>query len=170
MSTTITAGVATTTPRNCFCNSAVAAELSADGTLLRLPAGPVKLALGGGYRTNRFSRDAGTGSPLNIAREQESYYGYGELAVPLVSPAQRTTAISSLQATAAVRYEQYPRIGEIVTPKLGLIYAPTADLELKGSWGTSFRAPTLFQQYGAASAISSASGSSLPAAATGSKA
>lgn len=153
VSTTITAGVATTTPRNCFCNSAVAAELSADGTLLRLPAGPVKLALGGGYRTNRFSRDAGTGSPLNIAREQESYYGYGELAVPLVSPAQRTTAISSLQATAAVRYEQYPRIGEIVTPKLGLIYAPTADLELKGSWGTSFRAPTLFQQYGAASAI-----------------
>src|SRR3546814_8117017 len=36
-------------------------------------------------------------------------------------------------------------IYRVTTPKLGLIYAPIHGLELKASWGKSFKVPTLFQ-------------------------
>src|SRR3546814_7244043 len=49
--------------------------------------------------------------------------------------------------SGAVRYEDYPGIGEVATPKFGLIYAPNTTFEIKASWGTSFRAPSLRQEY-----------------------
>ena len=38
-------------------------------------------------------------------------------------------------------------MGKVTTPKVGLIYEPGAALTLKASWGRSFKAPTLYQQY-----------------------
>src|SRR3546814_16805547 len=38
-------------------------------------------------------------------------------------------------------------MGKVTTPKLGLIYQPTADFSLKGSWGKSYKAPNLLQQF-----------------------
>lgn len=34
----------------------------------------------------------------------------------------------------------------MATPKLGLNWSPTPDFDLKGSWGRSFKAPTLYQR------------------------
>ena len=146
-------GVATASPENCYCNSAASAELGGDGNLLALPAGPLKLAFGAGYRLNAFSRFAGTGNAQNISRTQDSYYGYGEIALPLIAPFQSSPLGRRLDVSLAVRFEHYPGISDIATPKFGLIYAPTADLDVKGSWGKAFRAPTLFQQYQARSIV-----------------
>src|SRR5690606_37701065 len=55
--------------------------------------------------------------------------------------------VHRLDLDAAVRYERYPDIGSVVTPKIGAAWSLTGDVALKGSWGRSFRAPTLFQQY-----------------------
>src|SRR3546814_13749369 len=38
-------------------------------------------------------------------------------------------------------------MGKVTTPKLGLLYPPTADFSLKGSWGKSYTAPNLLQQF-----------------------
>src|SRR3546814_19439917 len=38
-------------------------------------------------------------------------------------------------------------MGKVTTPKLGLIYQPTADFSLKSSWGKSYKAPNLLQQF-----------------------
>lgn len=151
--TSFAGGVATASPVNCYCNSALAAEIGGDGSVIDLPAGALKLAFGAGYRLNDFSRFAGAGSPQNINRRQDSYYGYSELAVPLIAPAQSSPLGKRLDISAAVRFERYPGIGDIATPKFGIIYAPGADITLKGSWGQSFRAPTLFQQYQARSIV-----------------
>jgi iron complex outermembrane receptor protein len=145
--TLYSSGVATTVPSSCYCNDAISVELGGDGPVAALPAGPIKLALGIGYRSNDFVRFNGVGAATNVSHDQDSYYGYGELSVPLIGPDQEVSFARSLTATAAARYERYPGVGEIVTPKLGLIYAPIADLSLKASWGKSFRAPTLYQQY-----------------------
>jgi outer membrane receptor protein involved in Fe transport len=54
----------------------------------------------------------------------------------------------ALSISGALRYEHYSNgLGSIVTPKLGVIYAPTADFDIKGTWGRSFKVPTLMQQY-----------------------
>jgi outer membrane receptor protein involved in Fe transport len=168
--TTITGGKATASPRICYCNSAVAAEIGGDGSLFSVPAGAVKLALGAGYRSNHFSRFNGPGNLQNISPTQDSYYAYGELNLPLIGPEQEVAFVHRLEASAALRYENYPGVGEIATPKLGLIYAPTSDFDIKGSWGKSFRAPTLLQQYQARSVILAApailGGAGYPAGST----
>lgn len=140
-------------PGNCYCNHAVSAEAGGDGTLFRLPGGPAKVALGGGYRENKLVRFNGAGASTNISRSQESLYGYGEVSLPFVAADQRVPLVDRLSVSAAARYEKYAGIGHIVTPKIAVIYAPAPDLDLKASWGKSFRAPTLYQQYQAVNLV-----------------
>lgn len=120
-----------------YTNRGSSTELSATGPVVTLPGGSAKAALGVGWRRNDFFRFTGAASG-NIKHAQDSYYAYGEINLPVVS---------ALTASAALRYERYPGIGDVVTPKLGAILAVTPDLEVKASWGKSFRAPTLYQQY-----------------------
>lgn len=130
----------------CYCNKARSLELGADGILFDLPGGAAKLAVGGGYRINKFHGYRDNGSQ-NIRASQDAWFGYGELSLPLVGKAQDINGIYRLNLTGALRYENYPGVDTVFTPKLGLIYAPVADLDIKASWGKSFRAPTLYQQY-----------------------
>lgn len=131
----------------CYCNQGKSVELAADGRLFDLPGGPVKLAAGGGYRINSMNYFTVQNGPYNFNGSQSSTYAYGEVSVPVVSAAQGIAGIDHLNLSGALRYERYPGIGSIGTPKLGIIYAPLADLSIKGSWGRSFRAPTLYQQH-----------------------
>ncbi|WP_457354272.1 TonB-dependent receptor domain-containing protein [Sphingomonas sp. UYP23] len=121
-------------------------ELSGNGRLLSLPGGTAKLAFGAGYRRTAFARVTGSVSQ-DIDRAQSSYYAFGELSLPLISSAQGIAFVNQLSLSAAVRYERYPGVGKVATPKLGLIYAPTPDFDIEASWGRSFRAATLYQQY-----------------------
>lgn len=145
--TNYSAGTPRVSAGNCYCNNAKSIELGGDGRIATLPGGPVKLALGGGYRSNKLVRFNGIDAPTNVSHAQASFYGYGEISLPLIGPAQSMQGIEALSFTGALRYEHYPHIGDVVTPKLGLIYSPNTDFALKGSWGKSFRAPTLYQQY-----------------------
>ena len=142
-----------TTQQGTYTNRSVSAELGADGPIAELPAGSAKLALGAGIRANDFRLFRGAGALQNIDAEQDSLFGYGELSVPLVSPAMDVGLVHRLNLSAAARYERYNEIGDVATPKLGVIYAPSPGLDLKASWGKSFRAPTFIQQYGIRQAI-----------------
>jgi outer membrane receptor protein involved in Fe transport len=122
----------------CYCNKANSVELSADGALLNLPAGEARVAMGGGLRTNFFHAYRTLGTAQNIAVSQQDY-AYGELSVPLVSPDMGVTGIDRLNLSAALRYDNYPGVGKVSTPKLGLIYAPSPDIDIKGSWGARSR-------------------------------
>jgi iron complex outermembrane receptor protein len=118
-------------------NRGSSAELSGNGDLFALPGGTSKLAVGLGYRRNTFRRVTGAATNT-IDHAQSSYYGFGELSLPLVP---------HLVLSAAVRYERYPGIASVATPKFGAIFSPSSDFDVKASWGKSFRAPTLYQQY-----------------------
>lgn len=147
-------------------NSARAIELSGDGRLLTLPGGSAKLALGTGYRRISFERTSSGGAKQDVARSQDDYYAFGELSLPLLGPDQQLPFIHKLDVSAAARVEDYPSVGRVLTPKFGIIYAPTRDFDLKASWGRSFRAPTLYQQYqpksGYLIAAASLGGSAFP--------
>jgi outer membrane receptor protein involved in Fe transport len=121
-------------------------ELSGTGKLLELPGGSLKAALGAGYRRNSFRRTGSTTSAF-VDAVQDSYYAFGELSVPVFASGQLPALGESLDLSLAARYERYPGVGSVVTPKLGAIYAPSKDLSVKASWGRSFRAPTLYEQY-----------------------
>lgn len=146
-------GIAAATIDGCYCNSTFGMEANIEGRLLSLPAGDVRLALGGGYRSNSMdyarttSFAGGTATVQAFDVSRDSHYGFAEIQVPLVSAAQSISFIDRLTLTGAVRYEDYPGMARVATPKLGLVYAPLPDIDFKASWGKSFKAPTLYQQY-----------------------
>lgn len=131
----------------CYCNKAQSIELSGNGSLASLASGEIKAAFGAGYRNNDFALFAGADNAQNINRAQDSDYFYGEISLPIVAPSQAINGIDRLTLTGAVRYESYPGIDDVATPKFGLIYSANEVFDIKASWGQSFRAPTLRQQY-----------------------
>lgn len=125
-------------------NRAENIELAGNGPLFDIGEHAAKLAVGVGYRRNSFIRFTSNNSQ-DIRQAQRSDYAFGELSLPLLAGAEG--AANLLTASAALRHEHYAGIASVTTPKLGLIFSPSRDFDIKGSWGRSFRAPTLYEQY-----------------------
>jgi iron complex outermembrane receptor protein len=129
------------------------AEFSAEGPLFHLPGGNARLALGAGYRQislrgfGRIVAATFSLTAINYNYSRPSSYGYGELYLPFFSPDNGLAGLARLEATAALRYERYGRLGNDATPKFGLTYAPVVGLALRGTWARSFKTPTLYQQH-----------------------
>jgi outer membrane receptor protein involved in Fe transport len=128
----------------CICNQLASADLNAEGPLFDLPGGSARLAIGGGVRraSLRYTQEGSVG----YDRGRTTSFGYGELNLPFVSTHNARAGLHELLLDVAGRYESYQGNG-VLSPKLGLVYAPAAGLDLKVSWGKSFKAPTLDQQF-----------------------
>jgi outer membrane receptor protein involved in Fe transport len=131
----------------CRCNSSRSYEVSGEGPLFTSSAGEVRLAVGGGYRKNEFSSKNYVTAQTTTNGDEGVRFAYAELNAPLVGGESGIAGAHRLAATVAVRSEDYDNFGRVTTPKLGLIYDPSADFTLKASWGKSFKAPTLNQQF-----------------------
>ncbi|WP_197714450.1 TonB-dependent receptor [Altererythrobacter sp. B11] len=129
----------------CYCNESRVYELGVEGPLLRLPAGTARLAAGAGYRTLDFETLSYTRGTVVYDKHQNAKFAYAELNLPLISPEQAIPGLHRLTLTAAVRGEDYDTFGTVATPKFGVILDPSDDFTLRGTWGRSFKAPTLYQ-------------------------
>lgn len=138
-------GRALVSQRGCYCNEFWSVEGSAEGSVIDLPGGPARLAVGGGYRSNRLRATRSGPSGLDISADQDTYFAYAEGILPLVDPSLEIPLVRRLQINGAMRFENYPGIDQVLTPKVGLIYSLTNSLDIRGSWGRSFKAPTLYQ-------------------------
>ncbi|MGI4877813.1 MAG: TonB-dependent receptor plug domain-containing protein, partial [Janthinobacterium lividum] len=132
-------------------------EANVNGTLFNLPGGGVKIAAG--YEGQEFKVDLGSarGNPgtatvyTHPSRRVDS--GYAELYVPIFGPDNATRFFQRLDIDAAFRYDRYSDVGATTNPKVGVNWEPFDGIKLRGSYGTSFRAPTLPQIYGNSSAL-----------------
>ncbi|MGJ4802903.1 TonB-dependent receptor domain-containing protein [Luteimonas sp. SDU82] len=120
-------------------------EIGAEGPVWTAPGGDARAAIGAGYRHNDFLYLFN--DRVTADGDEGSRFAYVELDIPLVGPAQTARWAHRLSMTAALRTEDYDSYGRVTTPKVGLIYSPTADWTMKASWGKSFKAPTLYQGY-----------------------
>lgn len=77
--------------------------------------------------------------------DRSSYAVYGELQVPVTD---------DLELQLAARYDHYDDFGGDFNPKVGFSYRPHEKVLFRGSWNTSFRAPSL-AQVGARTTLSS---------------
>jgi iron complex outermembrane receptor protein len=116
-----------------------------DGSLLSLPAGDVKAAIGGEIRKEQYS-DIAVFNPSG-SRSSEAMRkvksAFGELYIPIVSESNSIVAIKSLKMSFAARFDNYSDFGKTTNPKAGIEWVPFADFTLRGSYGTSFRAPSI---------------------------
>ncbi len=134
---------------NVSTTSITSVDAKASRDLYALPAGMVSLALGAEARketldiapsdANRQFLVSGFGSagvPINASRNVTS--AYAEVNVPI---------LKTLEADAAIRYDNYQRVGSTVNPKASIRWQPVAQLLVRASVGSGFRAPTLTDLY-----------------------
>ncbi|BBE32395.1 TonB-dependent receptor [Sphingosinicella microcystinivorans] len=126
------------------------ADVKADGTLVSHADGDIRLALGAGVRREFLDRRGSsfysgttpaTLQPVDADRSVRAVFA--ELSVPIVGAGNARAGLQRLDLSAAVRHERYSDFGHTTNPKLGLVWSPLQGLDLRGSWGTSFRAPGL---------------------------
>lgn len=134
-------------------------SLNTNGELFDLGAGPVLMAVGGEYRTQRgvFTTDVLTrGEPplfLSCLLAQETCTGdssakynvrevYTEFFVPILKD---LPGVQALNFTAGVRYSDYSldSIGDDTNAQFKVEYRPVSDLLVRGSYAQVFRAPTI---------------------------
>lgn len=135
-------------------------DLLADGPLASLPGGTARLAIGGNVRREEFATRSmnfvfsprpEAGTPADYART--IWAGFAELNFPLFGPDNARPGLDRLELSAALRTEYYDDVGSTTNPKIGLRWVPSDGITLRGSWGTSFRAPNL-RELGAPAAVS----------------
>jgi iron complex outermembrane receptor protein len=117
-----------------------------DGSLFELPGGNVRIALGAEHRVEYTYSNLVTGT--KAVRATTTADGsrnvdaiFGELFVPVFGSANAVPGIEQLSLSAAVRHENYSDFGSTTNPKIGLTWVPTSGVSVKGTFGTSFRAP-----------------------------
>ncbi|NQE62576.1 TonB-dependent receptor domain-containing protein [Caulobacter sp. RHG1] len=81
----------------------------------------------------------------DIDAQQNVQSAYAEVALPLVTAANRLPLVERLELGAAVRHERFSIHGESTTPKFSVLWAPVEWLKLRASYNQSFRAPNLAQ-------------------------
>ncbi len=127
-------------------------EARINGSIVDLPGGSVKLAAGyegQEIETRLGSARGAAGTPVTFRRfTRRVDSGYAELLVPIFGTGNATPGFERLEINAAVRYDKYSDVGETTNPKFGVNWSPVRGLVLRGSYGTSFRAPLISQIYG----------------------
>lgn len=126
-----------------------------EGALFALPGGTARYSLGGGVLEEEFR---GINPVTNVQSAgqlgRRTLYGFGETFLPILSPSQNAPLAQRLELSLAARYTDYEdiseprlnqRFGSSVDPKVGLLWAPLEDLAFRGTYGRSFRAPSLTQ-------------------------
>jgi iron complex outermembrane receptor protein len=117
-------------------------DAKVDGSAFPIPGGDVRYAIGGQFRRESFdSRDVLATTEFYPHRNVAA--GFVELRLPLIGAGNRVPGADELELTLADRAEHYSDFGSTNNPQVGLIWRPIADLKVRATYGTSFRAPLL---------------------------
>lgn len=127
---------------------------SIDGPLFTLPAGSVQLALGAEYRKSRIDdtpdQNSINGNLLGLTASTATRGSdavrevFGELFVPLIA---EKPFFYNLNLNGSVRYTDYDSYGSDITYKIAGEWQFFRGIGIRGSYGTSFRAPALSEQF-----------------------
>ena len=118
----------------------------------QLAGGEVLISVGGEVRNQRFEISAPAilalgdiaglgGGVLPVARSRTISSVFSEVNLPL---------LRNLEANVSLRGDRYGDLqkdGSPITGKVSMRYAPTAMVSVRSSYGTGFRAPSLYELY-----------------------
>jgi iron complex outermembrane recepter protein len=121
-------------------------DVSASGPVLRLPGGTLQFALGGGFRSETFRGSVPSIEPLpTVSESRTDLNAYEEVIVPIFGDHFSFPGARRLEMSFAYRTDSYSHFGAPSNPKWGWTWEPTPGLTLRGTQGTSFKAPLISQ-------------------------
>ena len=138
---------------NAHWNNFNQSKLEAQGALLDLPAGLLRLATGVEFIwleqnvTNIVTGGLGATQglsdyfPFSLARNV--YSGYAELVAPLISQEMRIPLVQSFELDLSGRYDHYSDVGATANPKFAANWKIVQGLRLRANYATAFVAPPL---------------------------
>lgn len=123
------------------------AQVMADGSVLQLSGGPVRVALGAEWRSETYDElttQRATGLLFSrIGADQTVRSAFGEVYVPIVGEGNAVAGVHRLELSVAGRYDEYSDAGSSFDPRAGIMWEPVSGLRFRGSYGTSYKAPNL---------------------------
>jgi iron complex outermembrane recepter protein len=121
-------------------------DISGSGRMLRLSGGDLRLALGGGLRSDTFRGSVLSIEPLpTVSGSRTDLNAYGEATVPIFGEDFSFPGMRRLEVSFAYRVDSYSHIGAPSNSKWGWSWESTPGLTLRGTQGTSFEAPLISQ-------------------------
>lgn len=127
---------------------------SVTGSLFKMPYGDVKGAFGAEFRRASIddtpALDSQTGNLYNLTSStptrgsDQATDFFGEVEVPLLKD---VPFAKELTVNASTRYADYKSYGSDSTYKFGAVWAPASWISVRGTNGTSYRAPALYEQF-----------------------
>lgn len=134
-------------------NATNQARASINGTLLHMPAGDLKVALGGEVYVQHIQKDqVGTiatgpsssgGSVQRYRYERTTKSGFLELQAPIISPEMNIPFVHKLSVDVSGRMDAFSDVGSVAVPKYAIDWDVTEDFKLRGNYSQSFVAPPL---------------------------
>ena len=131
----------------------VQADVTASGPVYKLPAGDVMAAVGVDLRTESYSFN---GSATDLATQNRVFNAPFDVANSLDLVKRDIKAIYSellipvtknLEATLAVRRDDYTGFGGTTNPKVAVRFTPIEEFLVRSSYSTGFRVPTFNQLF-----------------------
>ena len=120
-----------------------------DGPLFDLPGGTVKAAIGGTFTSFKLQTTVldNTGASSLIVPYQQDAQGrqvwavFTQVNIPIFSDQNALPFFRRVDLEFSWRHDQYSDVQGTCNPKVAFNWAPIDDLTIRGTWGTSFRAP-----------------------------
>lgn len=115
------------------------ARVVADGKVMDLPAGELRMAAGFEVASERAKSRSGTGRRGFIAGRdfqettRDNVSAFVEFAIPVSE---------TLELTVSARHDDYSDFGNTTNANIGFDFSPTDRFSVFGHWGESFNAPT----------------------------
>jgi len=113
---------------------------------------PAAIAVGVEARHETFVDKAEPGLATEVQAStgiDPGLYNAGSRKVYAVITELSLPVLKSLELSLAARYDHYSDFGSTTNPKFGFRFQPIKQVLLRGSFSTGFRAPSLFELYGA---------------------
>jgi iron complex outermembrane receptor protein len=128
-------------------------RLVVQGDLFEMPAGPLKLAVGGEqmWQEQQFKLSGGnntgpttTGSGYRVYNfERDITSAFAEVAIPLVSPDWDIPALNKLDLSLSVRYDDFSDVGDTTNPRYAINWNITEGFRVRANYAESFVAPPI---------------------------
>jgi iron complex outermembrane recepter protein len=120
-----------------------------DGPLFDLPGGSVRVAVGADYSiynttyvdNNSFNQPTPAPAFTTDPESRNVWAVFGQVNIPVFSDANAIPGFRKLELEASWRHDNYSDVGGTSNPKVSFTWMPLESVTLRGSWGTSFRAP-----------------------------
>ena len=129
-------------------------SVNANGDVLPLPGGELKAAVGvvlddyyfsAEQKANTRTFSSSDISDLTDYGRRQVWAVYGQVNVPIVGDNNKFLFVDRLDVEASARYDHYNSFGGTFNPKVSATWGIYDGFEMRGSWGTSFRAPSFVE-------------------------